>query len=61
MLTTVARAWFPVGGGTLDNSGVREASWRMTVPMVILAAAILLTGVFASPVIRAAQAIAGLG
>ena len=61
MLTTVARAWFPVGGGTLDNSGVREASWRMTVPMGILAAAILLTGVFASPIIRATQAIAGLG
>ena len=61
MLTTVARAWFPVGGGKLDNSGVREASWRMTVPMIILAAGIVATGVFATPIVRAVQNIAGIG
>ncbi len=61
MLTTVARAWFPVNGGRLDNSGVHEASWRMTVPMGILALGIVLTGVFAGPIVRAARAVAGLG
>ena len=61
MLTTVARAWFPVGGGMLDNSGVYEAGWRMTISMGILAAGIVLTGVFATPIVRAVQAIAGFG
>ena len=44
-----------------DYLTVSVSQDEMTVPMVILAAAIALTGVFASPVIRAAQAIAGLG
>ena len=61
LLTTVARAWFPVGGGTIDNSGVCEAGWRMTLPMGILAAGIVLTGVLATPIVRAVQAIAGFG
>lgn len=59
-LTTVCRAWFPEQGSVHDLAGVREAGWRMLVPMVILALGIVLTGVFAEPIVRAARAIAGL-
>ena len=60
MLGVVCRAWFP-GQGTEDEklAGEKEVSWRMTVPMVILAAGILLTGIFAQPIVNAALAIAG--
>ena len=60
MFTTVARAWFPVRGEVTEHPGLREANWRMLIPMVILALGILLTGLFAAPIVRAAQAIAGL-
>lgn len=59
MFTAVRRMWFP--DKTADLSGlsqVHEADWRMIVPMVILAAAILLTGMFAQPIADAAAAIA---
>ncbi len=61
LLITVARAWFPVRGEAHDLTAVREAGWRMTVPMGILAAGIVLTGVFCAPIIRAARHVAGLG
>lgn len=61
MLTTVSRAWFPAAGTSAEHASVREANWRMTVPMLILAVAIVLTGVFAAPIIRVAQAVAGIG
>lgn len=60
MFTVVCRAFFPSAGsedGTL--AAQREVSWRMTVPMVILAAGILLTGLNANPIVNAALAIAG--
>ena len=59
MLGVVCRAWFP-GQGTEDEklTGEKEVSWRMTVPMVILDAGILLTGIFAQPIVNAALAIA---
>ena len=60
MFTTVTRAWFPVRGETAERPGVHEANWYMTVPMLILTLAILLTGLFAAPIVRAAQAIAGM-
>ena len=60
MFTTVTRAWFPVRGEVKEHPGLREADWRMLVPMLILALGILLTGLFAAPIARAAQAIAGL-
>ena len=60
MFTTVTRAWFPVRGEVLERPGVREANWYMTVPMLILTLAILLTGLFAGPIVRATQAIAGM-
>ena len=61
MLTTVARAWFPMRGEHPGNGSVREASWRMTVPMGVLALGILLTGVFATPIVRAVQRIVLFG
>ena len=60
MFTVVCRAFFPCAGsedGKLASE--HEVSWRMTVPMTILAAAILLTGIFAQPIVNAALAIAG--
>ena len=60
MFTTVARAWFPIRGEAAEHPGLREADWRMLVPMGILALAILLTGLFAGPIVRATRAIAGL-
>lgn len=60
MLTTVCRAWFP-GSGTVDEKvkSEQEVSWQMTIPMAILAAGILLTGIFAQPIIHAAMQVAG--
>ena len=59
MFTAVRRMWFPDRNADLSGlSQVHEADWRMLVPMVILAAAILLTGVFAQPIADAAAAIA---
>lgn len=58
MFTTVRRAWFPNQDADLSSlSSVRECGWRMIVPMVILAAAILLTGLFAQPILNAVLAI----
>ncbi len=60
MLTTVCRAYFPEKGSEHDLAGVREANWRMTVPMLILALGIVCTGLFASPIQQAAAKIAEL-
>ena len=60
MFTVVCRAFFPCTGSEDDRlSSEKEVSWRMTVPMVILAAGILLTGILAQPIVNAALAIAG--
>lgn len=59
MLSVVCRAFFPASGSVDEKlSGEQEVSWRMTVPMVILAVAILLTGIYAQPIVNAAAAIA---
>lgn len=58
MLTTVRKAWFPEKGAAAAASRC-EASWKMTVPMLILAAAILLTGLFAQPILQAIEKIVG--
>ena len=60
MFTVVCRAFFPCAGSEDGKlAAEHEVSWRMTVPMTILAAAILLTGIFAQPIVNAALAIAG--
>ena len=57
MFTVVCRAFFPCQGSEDEKlSSEREVSWRMTVPMTILAAGILLTGIFAQPIVNAALA-----
>ena len=59
MFTAVCKAFFPAADSVdekLENE--REVNWRMTVPMVILAAGILLTGIYAQPIVNAAMAIA---
>ena len=59
MFTVVCKAFFPAADSVdekLENE--REVNWRMTVPMVILAAGILLTGIDAQPIVNAAMAIA---
>lgn len=59
MFTVVCRAFFPCAGSEDEKlDAEHEVSWRMTVPMTILAAAILLTGIFAKPIVGAALAIA---
>lgn len=58
MFTAVRRAWFPGKSEPSPLVLVREVDWRMTVPMAILAAAVLLTGVFAGPIVEAASNIA---
>ncbi len=59
MFTAVRRMWFPDRDADLSAlAAVGEADWRMTVPMVLLALGILLTGVFGSGIVDAAQAIA---
>ena len=60
MFTAVCRAFFPCAGSEDEKLPTeREVSWRMTVPMTILAAGILLTGIFSQPIVNAALAIAG--
>lgn len=59
MFAAPIRAFFPHNyeeDNTLD--GVKEVNWRMTVPMVILAVLVILTGVFPKPVIEIAGKIA---
>lgn len=59
MFTVVCRAWFPAQGSEDALLGtVHEANLKMTVPMVILAVGILVTGIFAQPVVNAAAAVA---
>lgn len=59
MLTVVCAAWFPgKDDDTAALSSIHEANWKMTLPMSILAAAILLTGIFAQSIVNAAIAIA---
>ena len=59
MLGMVRIAWFPGKDADLSkNETVRDAGPWMLVPMVILAAGILLSGLFPGIVIRHAQAIA---
>lgn len=59
MLTNVRRIWFPAKGTDLAALDcVHEVNWKMTVPMIILAVSILLTGLFAHFVVDAVTAIA---
>ncbi|MBQ1409803.1 MAG: proton-conducting membrane transporter [Oscillospiraceae bacterium] len=59
MLSTVRRAWFPSKETDLSAlEGIRDADWRMVVPFVILSLGVLLTGLFATPILHAAQQIA---
>lgn len=61
MFTNVCRAWFP--GRERDLTGlsdVREADWRMTVPHLILAAACILFGCWAEPIVEVCSRIAGI-
>lgn len=58
MFTTVRRAWFPDKDADLSVlPAVKEAGWRMTVPMLLLAVGILLTGLYAQPIINAISTI----
>ena len=60
MISTEVRAWFPNRDEVLQLDGVREADATMWVPMVLIAAAIVVLGLFATPVVSAAQAVAAL-
>ena len=60
MLSTVVRAWFPTRGETLQLEDVREAEATMWVPMVLIAAAIVVLGLWAGPLVSAAQSVAAL-
>lgn len=59
MLSVVCRVWFPAAGRQDDRlDTVREVNWRMTAPFILLSVGILLTGVFASPIVRTVSEIA---
>ena len=60
MLSTVVRAYFPRRDNVLKLDDVHEAEATMWAPMVIIAAAIVVFGLWASPIVAAAQAVAGL-
>ena len=59
MLGVVRRAWFPSKETDLSGlDSIRDADWRMRIPYAILSAGIVLTGLFAEPILRAALQIA---
>ena len=59
MLGVAVRAWFPGRDRDLSPiAGAKEADWRMSLPHVILSLGVLATGLYAQPVVRAAEAIA---
>ena len=60
MLAPAVRAWFPPRDAPLPAAEIREADWRMLVPFALLAAGLLLFGLWAWPVTEAAARIAGL-
>lgn len=59
MLGTVRRIWFPAKDADLSElASIRDVDWRMCVPYAILSAGVILTGLFAEPILNAAQQIA---
>ena len=59
MLGTVRRVWFPPKDAELSElASIRDADWRMCVPYAILSAGVILTGLFAQPILNAALQIA---
>ena len=61
MFTVVVHVWFPKKGFSSSSvENVREADWRMLVPMILLAAGTILLGVFCGPIVSAAAVAAGM-
>ncbi len=59
MFAAPVRAFFPHDGGSrAELEGVKEVNWKMTVPMIILAALVIITGIFPGPIVDAAGKIA---
>ena len=59
MFTVACRAWFPDRDANLEYLGqVREADWRMILPMIVLATGIVVFGIWAQPILNAATAVA---
>lgn len=59
MFTTVIRAYFPEKGTDLDAlKNIHEAEPIMWVPMAVIAAAVVLCGIFAGPFVQLTQRIA---
>ena len=56
MLTVVARAFQPVPEGQLQ--GVHDPDWKMDVPIGLLAAAIIVLGLFSQPLLSLLTSIA---
>ncbi len=60
MITPSVRAYFPARGARVtDASGIKEAPVGMTAVMVVFAAAAVLFGLFALPVVSLCSAVAG--
>lgn len=61
MFSVVVRAFFPdKNADVLSLEGEHEAGWKMLVPMLILSAGIVLTGIFAQGILNCAQNVAGI-
>ena len=58
MLTVSVRAFQPVPAGQLQ--GVRDPDWKMTVPIVALAAAVVVLGVCSQPLLKLLTSIASV-
>lgn len=58
MLTVVCYAWFPAKTDAPIPASTKDVGWKMLVPMTILSIAILLTGLLAQPIWKAAMEIA---
>ena len=59
ILTVARRAWFPDKNAELSGlDSIKEADWKMLVPMLIFAAGTLFCGIFSQPILDAATAIA---
>ena len=62
LFTNVIRAWFPPRIPAHPSpDGVKDSTLRMLLCYVVLGAGLLLCGLFAAPLVRAAQLAAGMG
>ena len=59
MLTVVVRAWSPATGADAKAlEGVHDPDWKMTLPIGLLAAAVVVLGMYSRPLLALLSTIA---